>query len=440
MKKNILTSILLSFTSFLGFSQSLDKEKLNAYFDALEKSNRFMGSVAVSRNGELIYTKSLGFADVESQIKANENSKYRIGSITKTFTATLVMKAVETNKLSLDQTLDKYYPAVKNAPKITISQLLNHRSGIHNLTDDAAYASYYTQQKTEAELLDIIVKGGTDFEPDTKFAYSNSNYILLTFILEKSYKKPYAELLKEFITKPLGLKDTYVGGKINLQNKEVNSYTVGENWIKAPETDISVPLGAGSIVSTPIDLVKFSDALFGGKIVNNKSLEQMKTLKDNFGLGLFQMPFYDKKGFGHNGGIDGFSSVFIHFPNDGVSYALTSNGTNFNNNDISIAVLSALFNKPFSIPEFKPGITVTSEELDKYLGIYSSAAIPIKVTISKKDKTLLGQATGQPAFPLEATEKDKFSFSQAGVILEFDPAKKTMLLKQGGGEYKFTRD
>ncbi|WP_207423095.1 serine hydrolase domain-containing protein [Desertivirga brevis] len=440
MKKTFLSSILLSFVSYLGFSQALDKQKLDAYFDALEKNDRFMGSVAISQNSKVIYTRSVGFADVESQTKADQSSRYRIGSITKTFTATLVMKAVESNKISLDQTIDKYYPAVKNASKITIRHLLNHRSGIHNLTDDAAYASYYTRAKTEEELLDIIIKGGTDFEPDSKMVYSNSNYILLTFILKKSFKKPYAELLKEFITEPLGLRNTYVGGKISLQNKEASSYTTGENWVKAPETDTSVPLGAGSIVSTPTDLVKFSDALFAGKVVNSKSLEQMKTLKDNFGFGLIQMPFYDKKGFGHTGGIDGFSSVFIHFPQDAVSYALISNGTNFNNNDISIAVLSAVFGKPYSIPEFKKGITLSPEELDKYLGVYSSTAIPLKVTITKKDNTLIGQATGQGAFPLEALEKDKFGFAQAGVILEFKPAEKAMVLKQGGGEYRFSRD
>ncbi|WP_207532421.1 serine hydrolase domain-containing protein [Desertivirga arenae] len=440
MKKNILTSILLSFTSFLGFSQSLDKEKLNSYFDALEKSNRFMGSVAVSRNGEVIFTRSVGFADVETKTKANEKSRYRIGSITKTFTATLVMIGVENKKILLDQTLDNYFPDIKNAAKISIRNLLNHRSGIHNITDDASYLGYHTQPKTQTELLDLITKAGSDFEPDSKMAYSNSNYILLTFILEKSFGKPYHELLKEYITKPIGLADTYVGSKINLQNKETSSYTSGENWMKSTETDPAIPLGAGFIVSTATDLVKFLDALFAGKVLKAESLEQMKTLKDNFGFGLFQMPFYNKKGFGHNGGIDGFSSVAMHFPGDGVSYALTSNGTKVNNNDISIAVLSAVFNKPYSIPEFKKALELNSEDLDKYLGVYSSAAIPLKVTITKKDRTLMGQATGQGAIPLEATEKDKFSFSQAGVVLEFNPSEKTMLLKQGGGEYKFSKD
>ena len=106
---------------------------------------------------------------------------------------------------------------------------------------------------------------------------------------------------------------------------------------------MSVPLGAGAIVSTPIDLVKFSNALFNGKLLKAESLEKMKTIKDGYGMGLFQIPFYDKVSYGHTGGIDGFTSVFSHFDDNNVSYALTSNGSDFNNNNISIAVLRAVF-------------------------------------------------------------------------------------------------
>jgi len=202
---------------------------------------------------------------------------------------------------------------------------------------------------------------------------------------------------------------------------------------------MSVPLGAGAIVSSPTDLTKFAEALFNGKLISNESLEQMKTIKDNYGMGLFKMPFYDKIGYGHNGGIDGFSSAFSYFPEDRVSYALTSNGTNYNNNNISIAVLSSFYNKPYEIPSFK-SYDVSSEDLDKYLGVYSSKDIPLKITITKNDKTLIAQATGQSAFGLEATEKDKFKFDQAGVVLEFNPTDNKMILKQGGGTYNYSKE
>ena len=439
MKRIFLAAILIGFIIQSAIAQDFDKAKLDNYFDALEANNKFMGSVAVSQKDRTVYTRSVGFSDVENNVKANENSKYRIGSISKTFTSVLVLKAIEEKKLDINQTIETFFPSIPNAGKITIKDLLSHRSGIHNFTNEEDYLTWNTQAKSEKEMVEIIAKNGSDFEPGSKAEYSNSNFVLLTYILEKTFKKSYAELLIEYIARPVGLTNTYLGTKINVKNNETKSYSYADNWKVEKETDISIPLGAGGIVSTPSDLVKFSDALFNGKLLNKESLELMKTIKDNFGIGLFQIPFYDKIGYGHNGGIDGFSSIFSYFSDGDISYALTSNGTNFNINDISIAVLSTVYNKPYDIPDFKM-YEVRSEELNQYLGVYSSTQIPLKITITKENITLIAQATGQASFPLEATEKDKFKFTQGGISLEFNPTEKTMILKQGGGQFLFKKD
>lgn len=440
MKKTILTTILLLTLSQIGLAQTnFDKTKLDNYFNILEQNNKFMGSVAVSKNGEIIYTKSIGFADVENNVKASEKSKYRIGSISKSFTTVLILKAVEQKKLDLNQTIDKWFPLIKNAKKITVKHLLSHRSGIHNFTDDKDYLTWNTQPKTEKELVEIITKGGSDFTPDSKAEYSNSNFVILTYILEKTLKKSYSDLLQEFIVKPIGLTNTNVFGKINSSNNECKSYSYKGTWKVESETDFTVPLGAGAIISTPTDLTKFADALFGGKLLTNESLDIMKTLKDGYGIGLFQIPFYKSVGYGHTGSIDGFSSVYSHFSDDKISYALISNGTNMNNNDISIAVLSAVYDKAYEIPAFST-FNLTSEDLDKYLGVYSSKQIALKITITKDGNTLIAKGTGQPAFPIEATGKDKFKFDQAGAKFEFNPTSKTMILFQGGGQILFTKE
>lgn len=439
MKKAILTTALFLTLGQIGFSQNLDKTKLDNYFNALEQNNKFMGSVAVSKNGEIIYIKSIGFADIENKVKATENSKYRIGSISKSFTTVLILKAVEQKKLNTNQTIDKWFPTIKNAKKITVNHLLSHRSGIHNFTDDKDYLTWNTQPKTEKEMIEIIAKGGSDFNPDSKAEYSNSNFVLLTYILEKTFTKSYSDLLQEFIVKPIGLKNTYVFGKINPSNNECKSYSFSGSWKTETETDFTVPLGAGAITSTPSDLTKFADALFSGKLLTNESLEIMKTIKDGYGIGLFQIPFYKSVSYGHTGGIDGFSSIYSYFSDDKISYALISNGTNINNNDISIAVLSAIYDKPYEIPVFTT-FNLTSEDLDKYLGVYSSKQIALKITITKDGNTLIAQGTGQPAFPIEATEKDKFKFDQAGAKFEFNPTAKTMILFQGGGQINFTKE
>lgn len=304
MKKNLILTIAIVFLTHLGFAQDFDSAKLDSYFNALETNNKFMGSVAVSKDGEIIYAKSVGFADVENHKKATENTKYRIGSISKTFTAVLVFKGVEAGRIDLDQHIIEFFPSFPNGDKITIEQLLNHRSGIHNFTSNEDYLTWNTSPKSEVEMLDIIAKKESDFEPGTKAEYSNSNYVLLSYILEKSFKKPYSQILRENITEPLVLKNTSLGGPIDPNENESKSYSWMGNWKLEPETDNSIPLGAGGIVSTPSDLVRFSDALFGGKIIKEENLKQMETLKDNYGMGLFQYPFDTKFGFGHTGGIE----------------------------------------------------------------------------------------------------------------------------------------
>ncbi len=439
MKKTLIL-LLVSLISLVGFSQNIDKVALDTYFDVLSANNRFMGSVAISKGDKVIYSKTVGFVDVEQGLQANENSKYRIGSISKTFTAVLILKAIEENKLSLNQTIDEWFPTIDNANKITIEHLLYHRSGLHNHLDEFVHLNLHTKPITEEKMIEIIKESGSDFAPDTKMAYSNPNYILLTYVLEKIYNNPFSQILKDKITNPIGLKDTYLDKNINISNNEVNSYIfINKHWELAPELDVSQALGAGAITSTATDLVKFSNALFSGKLISEESLTKMQTLKDHYGMGLIQMPFYNKIGFGHTGGIDGFHSVFAYFPTDEISFSSVSNGMNFNGNDISIVILSAVYNKPFEIPKFTI-YELSDEDLDKYLGVYSSKQLPLKMTITKTNNQLFGQGTGQPSFPLEAIEKNKFEFKQAGVILEFNPTKKTMILKQYGGVFNFERE
>ena len=203
---------------------------------------------------------------------------------------------------------------------------------------------------------------------------------------------------------------------------------------------MSIPMGAGAVVSNPTDLNKFYNSLFDGKVVSNNSLNQMKKMVDNFGMGLFQIPFYDKKAFGHNGGIDGFRSNIGYFPDDKVSIAFTSNAMAMNMNDILIGALSIFFGKEYTLPEFKPILELSTTDLDIYLGTYSSPDFPLKVTITKNDNVLIGQASGQSSFPLEAYEPDKFKFDQAGLKLEFQTKENIMILKQGGSEHILTKE
>ncbi len=437
--KKLFYLILLSCTCISAFAQQLNSKKLDSLFQKLDENKMWMGSFAISINGSPIYTKAIGFSDQEGNKYANTTSKYRIGSISKTFTATLIFQAIEAKQLTLDENLAKYFPTVPNAEKITIRYLLNHHSGIFNFTNNPDYVNWDTEMKSEAEMVQIISSANSDFEPGTKAAYSNSNYVLLGYILEKIYKKSLKEILFEKIIKPLGLKNTYTGDQINPSNNEVYSYQLTKPVLtKHRETHMSIPAGAGSVVSNPTDLNIFITALFNYKLVSAESLAQMKTLTDGYGFGLRQFLFGQKQGFGHNGGIDSFSSMLYYFPEDQLSISLISNGNTYENQKIFIAGLSAFYGKPFNIPTFAT-LTLKSEDLDQYLGVYASPDFPMKITIGKKENVLIAQASGQSSFPLEATAKHIFEFSTAGIVLEFAPEKKQMTIKQGAGVHILER-
>lgn len=434
--KKIATSILC-FLSHMILAQSIQTEKLNKYLDTLVQNDRFMGTVRVDRDKENIYSYSVGYSNIETKTKATQNSMYKIGSISKTFTSVMIFQAIEKGKLTLSTTIETYFPNIENAKEITIDHLLSHRSGIHNFTDK--FASWATEPKTRKELLTIIQTGGSDFKPGEKAQYSNSNYVLLSYILETIHKKNFAQILEKSITAPLKLTHTYFGEP--KENATCHSYKYFDKWRIESSTHSSVTMGAGGIISTAKDLNLFFHSLFNGKLIAKNSLEQMKTMQDGFGKGLFPIPFGKQLGYGHTGGIDGFNAVSAYFPDDQTAYSLTANGANYVTNNISIAVLSGIYNIPFDIPSFKT-IQLSSADLDKYLGVYSSKQLPIQITVSKQGNTLIAQATGQSAFNLEASAEHTFKFEQAGIVMIFNPKEYTMILKQGGATFlmkKYTK-
>jgi D-alanyl-D-alanine carboxypeptidase len=420
--------------------QSFNKAKADSLLNLLAWKNKAMGSLAVLENGNIIYAKAIGFVEVTPEkIASTERTRYRIGSISKMFTATLIFQLIDEGRLQLSTTLDKFFPTIPNAQKITIGNLLYHRSGIHSFTNDSAYLSYMTMPKTQQEMIRIISEAKPEFEPDTKTDYSNSNFVLLGYIVEDLRKEPYNKVLQKYICSKAGLSDTYYGGKTDIAKNECYSFQWQTNWVKQPETDMSIPHGAGAIVSTPSDLGKFISTLFSGKLVSEESLNQMKTIKDGMGMGMQKFPYENKTLYGHGGAIDGFNAILCYFPEEKMAVSYCSNGTVYAVNDILLRTINIYFNKPDKLPEFTT-YDYKPEVLDQYLGVYSSQQIPIKLTITKNAGKLFGQGSGQPAFPLEASAKHIFKFEPAGIVIHFNPEKEDFVLEQGGGKFTFTRE
>lgn len=435
---SLIFSIFLFSTTVFAQSSSGFKARIDSLLSSLETNNKAMASVTIRQNGQIVYSRATGFIDNTGNItvKSTPETRYRVGSISKMFTSVMILQLVEEKKLSLSTPLSKFFKKIPNADSITIADLLNHHSGLYNFTNSEDYPKWMTEPRSRKQMMELIEGQKPAFAPHQKGEYSNTNFVLLGYIIEDITGKSYEENLSKRITSKTGLKNTFYGGKINHGLNEASSFDFTDGkWVMNPETDMSIPGGAGSVISSTPDLTEFITALFNGKLISESSLKSMTTIKDGYGLGMFKVPFYEKSAFSHNGGIDGFSSSLAYFPDDKVSIAFFSNGLSYGMNDILLGILSCYFNKPYSIPDFKT-ISIPEEKLAAYEGEYTSEQLPLVITIKLDSDKLTAQATGQPAFPLETISETEFRFSQAGIVMIFNKTDSGEVdgftLKQGG--------
>ena len=308
-------------------THSIDKSRLDLFFNSLELTDNRMLSISVYSNGNEVYKRSIGFSDVSKGVRPNELTKYRIGSISKTFTATIIMQLIDELKLSLDTPLNKFFPQIVNSEKITVELLLRHHSGLFDITRDKDINSWIFKTQTREQMLDRFIKNSSVFEPDERTEYSSTNYLLLTYIAEEIENKSYAQILESRIIEPLELKRTEYGKKINTDDNEALSYSKEwYDWELEPETNMSAPSGAGALVSTPSEVNIFINSLFSRKLVSNASFYKMIDFRKKTGMGLFKYSFRHVGGIGHGGNIDGFRSIVVYFPKEKFSVTILSNG------------------------------------------------------------------------------------------------------------------
>ncbi len=439
-----------SFVAFLslalfisGHAQEPDKTKLDEFFDRLSERNQAMGSLAIVKDGKVLYSRSIGYGQINGTEKKplTAANRFRIASIGKTYTAVMILQLVEERKLKLNDTLDQFFPQIPNARKITIVQMLSHRSGVPNLRREWDPLRNWRNGITKDETLALLARATPEFEPDTKQSYSNSGYFLLSLIIEKITGQSGAEALEARITSRIGLADTYIeAGFIDVKKNESLTYDyVGGDWKQHRETHPSIAYGAGQIMSTPHDLARFIQALFDGTLVSKESLDQMTTIRDGEGLGIVPFTYVGRTFYGNTGGGDNYGSWLVYEPQEKLAVAYTTNAKIYPVAKIVSGVIDIYYNQPFQIPSFE-GIAVSPEVLEKYVGVYSNPDAPMKFTITRKDATLFGQPGQESPAPLEATAPDKFQLAGGRVVLKFDAAKGQLMLKRGGTERVFTKE
>lgn len=432
---------LFFIAAFSTSAQNLHLDQVDQYVSLLESNNRAIGSLAISKNGKEIYNRDFGQAAIP-ELVPDQQTKYQIGSITKTYTAVLIFQLVEKGKLSLDDKLEKFFPDMPGAAEITISQMLNHKSGLGDYVAKKGKSGWLDKKVSEEQILAEIKRQGLIFKPGEKQQYSNSAYYLLALIAEKGFEKNYGVLVREQICEPLGLKNT--ASVLTNPDNIYPSYSYQQNgkWTTAKDFYFPNTKGAGDIVATPEDLLQFIDALFNFKLLTEESVELMKPLvekKEYFGKGLMQIPLRTHLLLGHGGDTHGTHSVLGYNEKDSVSLVLVINGERYTRNQMILGVLSLMYEEPFELPSFE-AIEVSAAELERYSGTYTTPKLPVKLLVSPKKGTLYVQASGQRAMPFKAYAKNKFQFEQAGIQIEFLPDGNTLIFNQSGNVFEMKKE
>ncbi len=415
--------------------REIPTQKLDDFLNYIEKNKQSIGSISIFRHGKEVYAKNFGNSQYP---KANSTQLFQIGSVTKMMTAIMLMQQIEQGKLSLQDKLSKFYPQIPNASKITIQQMLNHTSGLGDYVGEK-YEWLFKKKVGEKVILDKIKSTPVEFQPGENTRYSNSAYYLLSRILEKITKTPYHILLKKNIVQPLGLSHTFSVLDKPVGIKPALTLIDGQ-WVPMEDFEFRNVIGLGDVVSTPKDLNIFINGLFQNKLLKKESLEKMIPSKGPFGLGIMSIPFYSLRVYGHAGDTAGSHTILNYEPKDDLSIAMTINGENFPHNGLAIGIMSILYDvKNFKYPDFSIA-EVSPIILERYVGKYSSAQLPIQIELKVKDRKLYAQATGQGEFLLEPKDETHFHFPKAGIKINMNPDLKGFTLNQGAQDYSFVRD
>lgn len=442
-----LLSLLLGISGLRAAESPAD---LDAQVDAICEKEIREGptagiSVAIAEGDKILLAKGYGFADVENEIPATEHTVYRLGSVTKQFTAAAIMQLVEKGKVSLDDPITKFlpdYPMEVTAPpapdltknssnfpsspakgrRITVEHLLHHTSGIKNYTAlGKKFGDVSRKALSHDELINLFKDEPLDFEPGEKWNYSNSGYYLLGVIVEKASGDSYENYLKKNVFGPLGLEATYYLSEKPIVKHRAEGYERERKALVNDEfLDMSIPYAAGSLGSTVLDLVKWQRALVSGRVVSPASYEKMiasGVLKDgdktNYGFGLALEPLDSKMSIGHGGGINGFRTHLSYYPEDELTVVVLVN-TGGSDAD---RITRAIARKCLALPEpALKDVAISAEDLRRYAGKYKTEGQTL--TFEEKDGSLRRQLSGGSSLMLKYQGDDEFA-AVANVEMRF---------------------
>lgn len=364
------------------------EKKIDSVLNYYAQTFNFNGVVYVVQKGKVLLHRGYGYKDRYKNIRNDGNGIYMIGSITKQFTAEEILMLASQNKLSLQDKVTKYFPGYPNGDKITLENLLTHTSGIYNYTEDTFWHKHPTEHVSHEQMLSFFRDKPLEFETGSKFEYSNSNYILLSYIIEQVTGKDYYTVIRENIIQPLGMTHTGFDYASLTDKNKVTGYNciLLDSFYSCKIEDSTQSSGAGAMYSTVEDMYKWHRALQEYRFVSKEWQEKAYTpFKDRYGYGWFiTKDLEGKRTVGHSGGINGFYTYEMRLPEEDVFIMLMKNVEYLgaDNNEIAKDIVKCLYRPGYAAPAPRTAIPLSKEVLSQYVGEYwFDSSMSVKFTV-----------------------------------------------------------
>jgi CubicO group peptidase (beta-lactamase class C family) len=417
--KTVRRAVVLLFVAASCFGQ--DTSRMEEVVQTYVRDKTFMGVVLVARGSDVLLSKGYGSANLEWEIPNTPATKFRLGSITKQFTAAAILLLEERGKLTLEDPIKKHLPdAPAGWDTITIFHLLTHTSGIPNFTSLPAYKSLKLEDTPVAKTIVSVRDKSLDFVPGEKMSYSNSGYLVLGHVIERVTGASYEKFVKDNIFTPLGMKDSgYDSNTAVIPRRAAGYMPSAAGPVHAGYVHMSIPHAAGALYSTTEDLLRWQQGLFGGKLISAGSLAKMTTpFKDDYALGVVVRTAGGRKVVQHGGGIDGFNTFLAYYPDNQLTVAVLANINGRTPTEIATKLADLAHGGVVQLTSERKEIALPIAALSKYVGTYDLAP-GVHMMIRLAGDRLTTQLSGQQQFPIFAESETKFFLKAVEAQVEF---------------------
>lgn len=404
--------------------------KLKSYLSAIKQKKGFSGEVLVGQGGSILFQESVGMASQEHQLTLSMGAKYKVASISKTFTAALILMAEQDNMLNVNDKLAKYLPRLsKRLQVITIAQLLSHTSGLpHNEGIKDYWLVKSKLALSDSQILEEINQLNLLYKPGAEMSYSSLAYVLLSYVLETIHSQNMESILKTHILIPLQMHETGVLDNTEVISGMASGYHMvnSEHLMAAPYRNYAMLKGAGDMYSTTTDLLKWARSIYNHQLFNNPQMFKSqnfglkKPQDESYGYGWFLNTDNETPKYYHGGGTWGYTSHLALYPDDEISIIILSNVSSLPISAIAIDIENIVFNQPVQIPVIDQEIKIDSKRLESYVGLYMTKSEGEQLRVFKVEEALLMQLGNNPAFKIYAKTNDQFFGKKIELEVKFE--------------------